>query len=40
MKQDLQNSIKRVNISANLEKTLVIINNVAIKINADVNEKN
>ena len=40
MKQDLQNSVKRVNVSVNMEKIFVIINNVGIKINADVNAKN
>ena len=40
MKQDLQNGMKRVNVSVNLDKMLVIINNVGIKINADVNVKN
>ena len=32
--------MKHVNASVNLEKMLVIINNVGIKINADVNVKN
>ena len=32
--------MKHVNVSVNLEKMLVIINNVEIKINADVNVKN
>ena len=32
--------MKHVNASVNLEKMLVIINNVEIKINADVNVKN
>ena len=40
MKQDLQNSVKRVNVSVNMEKIFVIINNVGIKINADMNAKN
>ena len=40
MKQDLQNDMKHVNVSVNLEKMFVIINNVRIKINIDVNVKN
>ena len=40
MKQDLQNDINRVNVSVNLEKIFAIINNVGIKVNADVNVKN
>ena len=40
MKQDTRNDMKRVNVSVNLELLLVIINNVVIKINADVNAKN
>ena len=40
MKQDLQNDMNRVNVSVNLEKIFVIINNVGIKVNADVNVKN
>ena len=40
MKQDLQNDMKHVNVSVNLEKMFVIINNVGTKINADVNAKN
>ena len=40
MKQDTQNSTKRVNVSVNLGLIFVIINNVGIKINADVNAKN
>ena len=39
MKQDLLNSMKRVNVSVNLEKMFVIINNVGIKVNVDVNVK-
>ena len=40
MKRDLQNGMKHVNASVNLEKMFVIINNVGIKINVDVNVKN
>ena len=40
MKQDLQNAMKHVNMSVNLELMFVIINNVGININADVNVKN
>ena len=40
MKQDLQNGMKHVNASLNVEKIFVIINNVGIKINGDVNVKN
>ena len=40
MKQDIQNGTKRVNMSGNLGLMFVIINNVGIKINADVNAKN
>ena len=40
MKQDLQNSIKHVNVSVNLDKMFVITNSVGIKINEDVNAKN
>ena len=40
MKQETGNDMKRVNVSINLELMLVIINNVGIKINADVNAKN
>ena len=32
--------MKLVNVSVNLEKMFVIINNVGIKINVDVNVKN
>ena len=32
--------MKRVNVNVNLEKMFVIINDVGIKINADVNVKN
>ena len=40
MKQDLQNEMKLVNVSVNLDKMFVITKNVGIKINADVNVKN
>ena len=40
MKQDLQNGMKHVNVSVNLEKMFVILKNAGIKINADVNAKN
>ena len=40
MKQDTQNDTKRVNMSVNLGLIFVIIDNVGIKINADVNGKN
>ena len=40
MKQDLQNSMKLVDMSVNLEKMFVRINSVGIKINVDANVKN
>ena len=40
MKQDLQNGMKHVNVSVNLEKMFVIINKIGIKLNVDVNLKN
>ena len=40
MKQDPQNGRKHVNVSVNLGLMFVIVNNVGIKINADVNVKN
>ena len=40
MKQDIQNGMKLVNVSVNLKKMFVIINNIRITINADVNVKN
>ena len=40
MKKDTQNGKKYVNVSVHLGLMLVIINNVGIKINADVNAKN
>ena len=38
--KDAQNDMKRVNVSENLGLIFVIVNNVGIKINADVNAKN
>ena len=40
MKQDTQNDMKRVNGSVNFGLMFVIVNNVGIKVNADVNGKN
>ena len=40
MKQHLWNGMKLEDVSVNLEKMLVIMTNVGIKINADVNVKN
>ena len=40
MKQDTLNGMKRANVSVNLGLMFVIINNIGIKINADVNAKN
>ena len=40
MKQDFQNSMKLINMSVNLEKMLLIRNNVIIKIISDENVKN
>ena len=40
MKQDLYNGMKLVNVSVNLEKMFVKINNIGIKANVDVNVKN
>ena len=40
MKQDTQNVIKRVNTNVDQMQVFVIINNVEMKINADVNVKN
>ena len=40
MIQDIQNGMKHVNVSVNLKKIFVIINNVGIKINVDVNVRN
>ena len=40
MKQDLQNGMKNVSVNVDQMQLFVIINNVGIKINADVNAKN
>ena len=40
MKQDLQNSMKRVSVNADQMQLFVIINNVGIKTNVDANVKN
>ena len=40
MKQDLQNEMKNVSLNVDQMQLFVIINNVGIKINADVNAKN
>ena len=40
MKQDLQNGMKHVSVNVVQKQLFVIINNVGIKINADVNAKN
>ena len=40
MKQDLQNSMKNVNVNVDQMQLFVIINNDGIKINVDVNVKN
>ena len=40
MKQDTQNAMKGVNAIVDLMTVFVIINNVGIKVNADVNVKN
>ena len=40
MKQDIQNGMKLVNVNVDQMQLFVIINNVGIKINADVNAKN
>ena len=40
MKQDIQNSMKRVSVNVYQMQLFVIINNVGIKINADENAKN
>ena len=40
MKRGIQNGTNRVNMSVNLEKMFVIIDNVRTKINEDVDEKN
>ena len=40
MKQDICNGTKRVNVNVDQMQLFVTINNVRIKINADVNVKN
>ena len=40
MKQDIQNGMKLVNVNVDQMQLFVIINNVGIKINAEVNSKN
>ena len=40
MKQDLQNDMKHVSVNVDQMQLFVIINNVEIKINADVNVNN
>ena len=40
MKRGIENGMKLVNVSVNLEKMFVIINNVGTKVNADVNVNN
>ena len=40
MKQDIQNGMKLVNVNVDQMQLFVIINNVGIKINADVNANN
>ena len=40
MKQNLLKGTKLVNVSVNLGLMFVIINNVGVKISADVNAKN
>ena len=40
MKQDLQNFMKLVKVNVYQMQVFVIINNVGIKINADMNAKN
>ena len=40
MKQDTQNGMKPVNENVDQMQVFVIINNVGLKINADVNVKN
>ena len=40
MKQDLQNGMKLASANVDQIQLFVIINNVGIKINADVNAKN
>ena len=40
MKQDIQNFMKLVKVNVYQMQVFVIINNVGIKINADMNAKN
>ena len=40
MKQDIWNAMKRVSVNVDQMQSFVIINNVGMKINADVNVKN
>ena len=40
MKQDTQIGMKRVRVNVDQMQLFVIINNIAMKINADVNAKN
>ena len=40
MKQGIQNGMKQVNVNVDQMKVFVIVNNVGMKINADVNAKN
>ena len=40
MKRGIQNGTKRVNVNVEQMQVLVTINNVGMKINADVNAKN
>ena len=40
MKQDIWNGMKRVSVNVDQMQSFVIINNVGMKINADVNVKN
>ena len=40
MKQDTQNGTKHVDVSVSLGLIFVKINNVGIKVNADMNPKN
>ena len=39
MKQDIQNGMKLVNVNVDQIQLFLVINNVGIKINADVNIK-
>ena len=40
MKEDLQNGMKHVSVNVDQMQLFVVVNNVGIKINADVNAKN